>query len=147
MKKMYLWQIGIYGIVAAVAAIFWIQYVVVGAKEVAIRYGYEQYYFHLFAARPLLYFALGALGVTVLQWAGGMLLRRGARPGLPGVGYCPGGVVCRVYPVLAFRTDPTERIPLVDRCIYQHRACAVAGSRHAVCTGLWREPRKGAVNL
>ena len=58
---------------------FWIQYVVVGAKEVAIRYGYEQYYFHLFAARPLLYFALGALGVTVLQWAGGMLLRRGAR--------------------------------------------------------------------
>ena len=68
MKKMYLWQIGIYGIVAAVAAIFWIQYVVVGAKEVAIRYGYEQYYFHLFAARPLLYFALGALGVTVLQW-------------------------------------------------------------------------------
>ena len=79
MKKMYLWQIGIYGIVAAVAAIFWIQDVVVGAKEVAIRYGYEQYYFHLFAARPLLYFALGALGVTVLQWAGGMLLRRGAR--------------------------------------------------------------------
>ncbi len=143
---MYLWQIGIYGIVAAVAAIFWIQYVVVGAKEVAIRYGYEQYYFHLFAARPLLYFALG-------RWASPCCSGLEAcfcgavRGGLPGVGYCPGGVVCRVYPVLAFRTDPTERIPLVDRCIYQHRACAVAGSRHAVCTGLWREPRKGAVNL
>ncbi len=41
------------------AANLWIQYVVVGAKKVAIRYGYEQYYFHLFAARPLLYFALG----------------------------------------------------------------------------------------
>ena len=41
-----------------VVAGFWIRYVAVGAKEVAIGYGYEQYYFHLFAARPLLYFAL-----------------------------------------------------------------------------------------
>lgn len=62
-----------------VVAGFWIRYVAVGAKEVAIGYGYEQYYFHLFAARPLLYFALGALGVTVLQWAGGLLLRCGTR--------------------------------------------------------------------
>lgn len=85
-----------------VVAGFWIQYVGVGAKEVAIRYGYEQYYFHLFAARPLLYFALGALGVTVLQWAGGLLSCGAARDGpvwcwVSSWQYCMQGASCASF--------------------------------------------------